>query len=240
MATFASSFATKIGDNIYVFNGLTDNDITAIKNVIAKAAANGDSITQLQGDLDALELKVASINKGQATLAYKDLATAENQAGMESGVYYKVPYTKEGTFIDLTSEETQNGAEVDHLDIYFKGADGTVKKVGSESYKASFTDLASLAGNNKFTGDNEFKSVSITEEQDAGTLTDSKVAKYGTVKAHVSTAVTSAVSAAKTDVLGQVEAKKYLSAEVVEEYPESASMTEGKLYLKVSADHFTE
>lgn len=207
MAIFASSFATKIGDNIYAFNSLTDNDVNAIKAVIAKAAANGDSITQLQSDLDALELKVASVNKGQGTLAYKDLATAENQTGMESGVYYKVPYTKEGTFVDLTSEETQNGAEVDHLDIYLKNADGTVKKVGSESYKASFTDLASLAANNKFTGDNEFKSVSITEEQDADTLTDSKVAKFGTVKAHVSSTVTSAVSAAKTEVMGQVEAK---------------------------------
>lgn len=159
---------------------------------------------------------------------------------MESGVYYKVPYTKEGTFVDLTSEETQNGAEVDHLDIYLKNADGTVKKVGSESYKASFTDLASLAANNKFTGDNEFKSVSITEEQDADTLTDSKVAKFGTVKAHVSSTVTSAVSAAKTEVMGQVEAKQYLSAEVVENYPEAASMTEGRLYLKVSADLLTE
>lgn len=48
MAIFASSFATKIGDNIYAFNSLTDNDVNAIKAVIAKAAANGDSITQLQ------------------------------------------------------------------------------------------------------------------------------------------------------------------------------------------------
>ena len=235
MATFATSFATKVGDNVYIFKGLTDDDIAKIKAVIAKAAANESSITQLQSDLDALELKQAQSGKGHGVIAYKDLALEENQAGLEEMVYYKVPRTAEGTFIDLTSEETRGEAVLDHFDVWIKDTSG-VHQIGSEDFKASFDDLASLAGNNVFTGDNTVKSLTITETQDQGTLTDEKTPKFGTVKAHVA----AAVATAKSEVIGEVGTKGYLTAEVVDDYPEDSAMTAGKLYLRAAADHFTD
>ena len=229
MANINASFSIKIGDKVYTFKGLTDNDIAKLKQALA-------DITSLEEALSTIQNTLASANKAQATLAYKDLAQVDNQADMQAGVYYKVPYNKAGQFIAIDPEtgkisETQgegvSDTTIDHFDIYFKSDKGSVTLTGSEDFRSNFDDFATLSGANAFV-----QTPTITAEQVAESIQDNEVPKAVTVKALAQ----SIAEAEAGEVLTTIEGKNFAAAVTSEFLPEEGSMADNTFYLVPATD----
>lgn len=128
----------------------------ATQNITKLVIPNGENqavldIGQIQSDIntDVTEInnRLDALESGSRQLALKDYALEENQAEMVPLVYYSVPYTADGTFVQLGENGKPVGdAVIDHFDIYMKSEDGTVTKVTTQ-YTAS--NLQGVAYTNK-------------------------------------------------------------------------------------------
>lgn len=152
--------------NVVRVRGWTDNDITKIKSAL-------NDIKQLKAD-------VASTNKGQRELAYKDYTAVANQASMPSGVYFLVPMTADNQFIEFdqtTGKPKDTSKKVDRFTIMYKstGADGKVSNLGTQDTHTSLDGVPLLDGDNTFTGSNTFnKPLTVATPTEANHATTKK------------------------------------------------------------------
>lgn len=88
---------------------------------------------QMTSDINAMKGRLDALESGSRQFALKDYSQTVNQAEMVVGVYYYVPFTAEGTFIQLDEHgQPTGGATIDHFDVYMKGSDGTVTKITTQ------------------------------------------------------------------------------------------------------------
>lgn len=124
----------------------------AIQNITKLVIPNGENqavldIEQLQSDIntDVTEIneRLDALESGSRQLALKDYAVVENQAEMVPLVYYSVPYTSDGTFVQLGENGKPVGdAIIDHFDIYMKSKEGTVTKVTTQYTSSNLQGVA--------------------------------------------------------------------------------------------------
>lgn len=173
--------------NIGYFRSLSDNDIAKIK--------------QYFSNFDALKTDFESFRNGATRIAFADYTQEANQASMEEGIIYLVPFTAEGVFIPF-SEDTYQPADGTSVVGYFERRikiGGTVYNLQRIYTHPDFKDLASLSGNNAFTGTNSFASAPTltgTNDQTAAGVGANEFVT-GKVAAELNTAVSTAQTAAE-------------------------------------------
>lgn len=168
--------------NVIKIQGWTENDINKVKK---------------QGtDIEALKVKVDSINHGQVGLALKDYYTTDaHKDEMEVGVFYKVPFNAKNEYLewDMTTGlpkdpqtvPTVTDLKPKYFQVVIKNEAGVVQKLGREDIQTSFADVAFLTATQTFTGENTFEK-DITyggTDQDVDTLNDNKFATAKWVRA---------------------------------------------------------
>lgn len=174
--------------NIGYFRSLSDNDIAKIK--------------QYFSNFDTLKTDFESFRNGATRIAFADYTQEANQASMEEGIIYLVPFTAEGVFIPF-SESTYQPADGTSVVGYFERRikiGGTVYNLQRIYTHPDFKDLASLSGNNAFTGTNSFASAPTLTGTNGQTAAGVGANEFvtGKVAAELNTAVSTAQTAAET------------------------------------------
>ena len=170
--------------NVGYFRSLSDNDITKIK--------------QYFSDFDALKTDFESFRTGATRLAFADYTQEEHQTSMEEGIIYLVPFTAEGEYIPF-NEETYKPTDGVSVVGYFERRikiGGTVYDLQRLYTHPNFADLASLSGNNAFTGTNSFASAPTLSGENSQTVAG--VGANDLVTGKVITELNGAVTAAKS------------------------------------------
>lgn len=134
--------------NVVTINGLTANDIAKVKQALT--------------DISALKQQVEIINAGRLALAYKDFFTDEtHKAEMVHGVYYKVPFNHDGTFIQYDKNTGRPTGQTDPVDedkvpdyyeIVYLNSDDTIVKLGRASGNPSLEGVVTETGTHTITG----------------------------------------------------------------------------------------
>lgn len=202
----------------------------ALKTVKTVVDTNATDIAKLKEDLGKLENTVNASNAGQKTLAFKNYTVADNQADMESGVYYMVPFNKADQYIafdpntgrpSATQAEGVTDTTVKYCVILYKTADGLVANLGLQDQEMDFDQFSTLVGNNEFTGKNTFTVAPVKTAQ--STVSDLSDIEDGTLISKKEL----------TDYVGKVQGDS--SIRVTESDPTLDEMQEGALYLVVDA-----
>lgn len=170
--------------NVGYFRSLSDNDIAKIK--------------QFFSDFTALKTDFESFRNGATRLAFADYTQENNQTSMEAGIIYLIPFTAEDAFIPF-SEETYKPADGVSVVSYFERRikiGDTVCTLQRIYTHPNFEDLASLSGNNAFTGTNSFASAPTLSGENSQTV--ATVGANALVTGKVITEVNAAVTAAKS------------------------------------------
>lgn len=182
MAEAVTHGAAKFKDaqgNTVVVQGLSNNDVSKVKQYFQKSDTNESEIKRIEG-------LVKSVNQGQRMIALKDYYTTEdNKDEMAVGVYYMVPFNAADEYLEW-DEKTgkpkadQNKPNVDppekitdlkvaYFQIVMKNSDDGVNKLGKQEVQPTFKDVAFLSANNTFAGDNTFSknvTCSVTQSVD--------------------------------------------------------------------------
>lgn len=88
---------------------------------------------QMTTDINTMKGRLDALESGSRQFALKDYSQVGNQAEMVVGVYYYVPFTAEGTFVQLDEHgQPTGGAQIAYFDVYMKGSDGTVTKITTQ------------------------------------------------------------------------------------------------------------
>lgn len=173
--------------NVVTINGLTANDIAKVKQALT--------------DISALKQQVEIINAGRLSLAYKDFFTDEtHKAEMVHGVYYKVPFKSDGTFIQYDKDTGRPTGQTEpanpdltpaYYEIVYLNADGTIVKLGRASGNPSLEGVVTETGNHTITGSIIINGNQLVIEtaQDVDSLADTAAATAKWVRDYVAKVV---------------------------------------------------
>lgn len=173
--------------NVVTINGLTANDIAKVKQALT--------------DISTLKQQVEIINAGRLSLAYKDFFTDEtHKAEMVHGVYYKVPFSSDGTFIQYDKATGRPTGQTDpvnedlvpaYYEIVYLNADDTIVKLGRASGNPSLEGVVTETGNHTITGSIIINGNQLVIEtaQDVDSLADTAAATAKWVRDYVAKVV---------------------------------------------------
>lgn len=173
--------------NVVTINGLTANDIAKVKQALT--------------DISTLKQQVEIINAGRLSLAYKDFFTDEtHKAEMVHGVYYKVPFSSDGTFIQYDKDTGRPTGQTDpvnedlvpaYYEIVYLNADDTIVKLGRASGNPSLEGVVTETGNHTITGSIIINGNQLVIEtaQDVDSLADTAAATAKWVRDYVAKVV---------------------------------------------------
>ena len=173
--------------NVVTINGLTANDIAKVKQALT--------------DISTLKQQVEVINAGRLSLAYKDFFTDEtHKAEMVHGVYYKVPFNSDGTFIQYDKDTGRPTGQTDpvnedlvpaYYEIVYLNADNTIVKLGRASGNPSLEGVVTETGNHTITGSIIINGNQLVIEtaQDVDSLADTAAATAKWVRDYVAKVV---------------------------------------------------
>lgn len=113
--------------------------------------------TSIETDLSEVNSRLDALESGSRQFAFADYTQTANQEEMTQLVYYYVPFTTDGTFVQLGSDGKPTGdAEIAYFVVMFKSSDDVVSEVTIQYTNGNLEGVAYTAADNEFTGDNTF------------------------------------------------------------------------------------
>ena len=111
----------------------------------------------VDADLSEINSRLDALESGSRQFAFADYTQTANQEEMTQLVYYYVPFTSDGTFVQLGSDgKPTSDAEIAYFVVMFKSSDDTVSQVTIQYTNGNLEGVAYTAADNEFTGSNTF------------------------------------------------------------------------------------